>query len=188
MVRKLSLYMITTLDGLIAGDNGEFDDYEPSAEEMAFANQLFGAAGGIVFGRVIYEIFAYWDTLDLADPTVSQADREFAANFRRLPRVVFSRTLNHVDDQAIVINDDIAAAITRLKQQPGGDLLLICGPELLATLVALGLVDEYRLLIRPTALGHGKALFGALPAKLQLKLAATRVFESGVVMQHYQPA
>lgn len=186
---KISLYMITTLDGFIAGPNGEFDDYEPSVEEMTFANALFRSAGGIVFGRVIYQIFAdYWDTLDLSDTTLDPGERAFAEIFRSLPRVVCSRTLRAVDSKAILINDNLAAKIAALKAQPGADLLLLCGPELLASLVTLGLVDEFQMLVRPKILGHGKALFGAIAPPLPLKLLATRVFESGTVLHHYQRA
>lgn len=187
-MRKVVLYMFATLDGFIAGPNGEFDDYEPSAEEMKFANEFFSSADSILFGRVTYEGFvSYWDTLDLTDESIHQGDKEFARLFRNMTRVVFSRTLDHVPDNATLIKDNIAAEVSKLKQQPGRDLVLICGPELLSTLAQLGLVDEYRILVKPAALGHGKALFGDIRAKLPLKLLATRVFESGVVMLHYQP-
>jgi dihydrofolate reductase len=180
--------MFTTLDGLIAGPNGEFLDYDPSDEEMAFANELFGSADGILFGRKTYEGFvSYWDALDPADACIRKADVEFARIFGNMTRVVFSRTLDRVGGDAILIKDNIAAEVSRLKRQPGRDLLLICGPELLSTLVGLGLVEEFRILVRPMVLGRGKALFGDIPERLQLKLVSTRVFESGVVVHHYQP-
>lgn len=186
-MRKVVLYMFTTLDGFIAGPNGEFDEYEPSAEEHQFANELFGAADGILFGRVTYAGFVdYWDALDLTDASIPPVEREFAQIFRKLTRVVFSKTLTSVDDKAILIKDNLAAEVQKLKQQAGSDLLLICGPELLATLVQLGLVDECRLLIKPTVLGRGKALFGDIAEKLDLKLLATRGFKSGCVLHHYQ--
>lgn len=188
-MRKIVLYMFTTLDGFIAGPNGEFDDYEPSAEESKFANEFFGSAEGLLFGRMTYEGFvSYWDLLDLTDESVSETDIEFARIFRKMTRVVVSRTLDNVGANTILIKDNIAAEILRLKQQPGRYLVLICGPELLSTLVESGLVDEYRLLVKPRVLGRGKALFGALTNKLHLKLLSTKVFESGVVMHHYQPA
>lgn len=138
---------------------------------------------------MIYEGFvSYWDALGPTDASVSEADVEFAKVFGNMTRVVFSRTLDSVEDDTILVKDDIAAEVSKLKQQPGRDLLLICGPELLSTLVQLGLVDKYRILVRPVVLGGGKALFGDIQEKLQLKLLSTRVFESGVVIHHYQPA
>ena len=188
-MRKVVLYMFTTLDGFIAGPNGEFDDYIPSDEEMKFANELFSSADGILFGRVTYEGFvSYWDTLDLTDASISEGDAEFARIFRNMARVVFSRTLEHVEDNTVLIKDNIAAEVSKLKQQPGRDLMLVCGPELLATLTQLGLVDEYRILVKPRVSGRGKALFGEIKERVLLKLLSTRVFESGVVMHQYQPA
>lgn len=188
-MRKIVLYMFTTLDGFIAGPNGEFDEYEPSLAEHQFANELFSAADGILFGRETYAGFVdYWDALDLTDASIPAVEGEFAQIFRKMIRVVFSRTLEHVPDNAILIQDNLAEAVTKIKQQSGRDLLLICGPELLSTLVQLNLVDECLLLIKPTVLGRGKALFGNIQTKLRLKLLATRVFESGAVMHHYQVA
>lgn len=188
-MRKVVLYMFTTLDGFIAGPNGEFDDYVPSDEEMKFANEFFSSADGILFGRVTYEGFvSYWDTLDLTDASIGEGDAEFARIFRNMTRVVFSRTLEKVEDNTILIKDDIAAEVMKLKQEPGRDLALICGPELLATLAQLGLVDEYLILVKPRVSGRGKALFGEIKERVLLKLLSTRVFESGVVMHQYQPA
>lgn len=181
--------MFTTLDGFIAGPKGEFLDYEPSAEEIEFANEVFGAADAVIFGRLTYEGFvSYWDTLDLADPAVSAWDVQFARIFRKLDRVVFSRTLPDIGGATTVVRDAIAATIGTLKEQPGRDLLLICGPDLLATLMQLDLVDQFRLLVRPTAIRRGRALFGEIQGELDLKLLSLKTFQSGVVMHHYQKA
>jgi dihydrofolate reductase len=151
--------MFASLDGFIAGPNGEFDDYEPSNEEMVFANEVFGAAEGILFGRVCYEGFVdYWDSLDLADPDTKPLEADFARIFRQMTRVVCSRTRDQAEGNDILIKDHIAEQVTQLKQQPGGDLLLVCGPELLAALVQHGLVDECRILIKPSVQGRGMAL------------------------------
>jgi dihydrofolate reductase len=185
-MRNVVLSMFITLDGFIAGPNGEFDAFDPSEEELAFGNEFFRTVDGFLFGRVIYEGFvSYWDALDPTEGSLSPANREFARIFRTKTRVVFSRTLEKVDD-AILIKDNIATEVAKLKHQPGRDLALVCGPVLLATFVRLGLIDEYRLMVLPTALGHGKALFGDLQEGLKLKLVATRVFTSGTVLHHYR--
>jgi dihydrofolate reductase len=188
-MRKIILYMFTTLDGFIAGPNGEFDDFDPSDEEIKFGNEFFSSVDGILFGRVIYEGFiSYWDALDLTDNSISKGDIEFARLFRKMTRVVFSRTLNKVGDQEILIKDSVASEISKLKQQPGRDLVLVCGPELLSTFVQFGLIDEYRILVLPRVLGRGKALFGDIQEKLKLRLLSTKVFDSGTVMHHYRQA
>lgn len=186
-MQKLILYMFTTLDGFIAGPNGEFLDYEPSDEEMEFANELFGSMDGVVFGRPTWEGFVeYWDGLDPADPSVGALNQEFATIFRRLTRIVFSHTLTDVGENTIVIRDDIAARMTAIKRELGRDLIMVCGPDLFATLDGLGLVDEVCLLIRPVALGQGRALFGALTEPLTLTLLETRSFATGSVMHRYR--
>ena len=123
---KIVLYMFTTVDGFIAGPNGEFDDYEPSAEEMEFANQLFGSAGGILFGRKTYEGFvAYWDTLDLSSQLTNAVDAEFAKIFRAMNRMVVSRTLEKAHGNDILIKTHLFEEISTLKQRTARDLLLI---------------------------------------------------------------
>jgi len=185
-MRKIVLYMFTTIDGFIAGPHGEFDDYEPSPEVMDFANELFDSLGGIMFGRVTYEQFVeYWDSLNLLDSSVDPREAEFARIFRRMPRMVFSRTLTTVPSGTVLLSDDLAAQVDELKRQPGGDLALICGPELLSSLARLGLVDECILLVKPKATGRGLALFGEISETLPMRLLTTRAFESGVVMLHY---
>jgi len=179
--------MITTFDGFIAGPNGEFTDYEPSAEEMAFANELFGNADALLFGRVIYEGFVgYWDVLDVNDTSLPAYDREFARMFREKARVVFSRTLETVPADTIVVNENRVADVLTLKAQHGGYLLLLCGPDLLATLIQDGLVDECQILVTPMVLGQGLALFGNLQGKLGFNLLTTQIFESGSVLHHFQ--
>jgi dihydrofolate reductase len=187
-MRQVVLSMFISLDGFIAGPNGEFDAFDPSEEELTFGNEFFRSVDGFMFGRVIYEGFAaYWDALNLTDGSLSPANREFAEIFRTT-RVVFSRTLVKADANAILIKDNIAAQVALLKHQPGKDLALVCGPELLATLAQPGLIDEFRLMVLPIAFGQGKALFGRLQAGLKLKLLATRHFGSGTVLHHYQSA
>ncbi|MEZ4712733.1 MAG: dihydrofolate reductase family protein [Caldilineaceae bacterium] len=186
-MRKLILYMFTTLDGFVAGPNGEFDEYEPSLEEHQFANELFGSMDGIFLGRKTYEAFvAYWDTLDLNDDSIPAVERDFSRIFRTMHRVVFSRIMKQVPENTSLIDDDLFAQVTMLKEQPGRDFLLICGSELLAALVEQGLVDEVCLLIKPTVLGRGIALFGDLANPLHLQLLSTQVFASGAVMHRYQ--
>jgi dihydrofolate reductase len=186
-MRNVVLSMFTSLDGFIAGPNGEFDAFDPSEEELTFGNEFFRSVDGFLFGRVIYEGFvSYWDTLDLTDGSLSPANREFAHIFRQATRVVFSRTLQQVDAKAILIKDNIAAEVAKVKQQSGRDLALVCGPALLASLARLNLIDEYRLMVLPTALGRGKALFGNLQEPLKLTLVSTRVFPSGTVLHHYR--
>lgn len=180
--------MITSLDGFMARPDGELDWVPVDPEFMTFANGFFRTVDGIVFGRVVYEGFvSFWDRLDPTDPGVTEAEVEFAGIFRDMTRIVVSRTLDSVDGDAILIKDDIAGEISRLKEESGRDLLLICGPELLATFVRLGLIDKYRIFVAPVLLGDGKPLFGGIQDELRLELVDTKLFVSGLVILDYQP-
>ena len=179
--------MFTTADGFIAGPNGEFDTYEPSVEEHEMANEFFKGSDAIVFGRVCYQGFIeYWDAVDVTSAETPPAEAHFARDFQNKPLVVVSRTLKHVVPRATLIGDDIASRIRAMKQQWAGYIALVCGPELLATLMDEGLVDELRLLIKPSAHGRGLALFRDLRDRQGLTLLGTRVFASGTVMHHYR--
>jgi len=144
--------MFTTLDGFIAGPRGEFDDYEPSDEEMLFANEFFGSLEGIMFGRTTYQQFTeYWNALDLEDESVDEGSAEFARIFRRTSKVVFSRTMETVPDATVLIGDDLEEAVQQLKRRANGDFALVCGPELVAALAGLGLIDELLILVKRVA-------------------------------------
>jgi dihydrofolate reductase len=182
---RIISYMFTTVDGFIAGPNGEFDDFEPGEEEMAFANSLFRSCDGVMFGRKIFEFFVpYWDTFEEENPGARASDKEFARIFQGLERVVFSRTLPAAENARLIKDDAITREVPRLKQE-SGDYLLVCGPELLGSLARHGLVDEYMLMIRPAVRGNGMALFGTIPEEMPLRLVATQTFASGVVLHHY---
>ena len=184
---RIVLSMFVTADGFIAGPNGEFDTYEPSTEEHEMANAFFHDADAIVFGRVCYQGFVeYWDALDVTSPTTPSPEADFATAFRNTPLVVVSRTLTDVVPRARLIRDGIVSSIGALKQRWAGYAVLVCGPALLATLMDAGLVDELRLLIKPSVQGHGLALFRDLRQHQQLTLLRTRAFASGTVLHHYR--
>jgi dihydrofolate reductase len=187
-MRELVSYMFTSLDGFIADPEGGLEWAPIDDELMRFANEYFSAADGIVFGRNNYQLFvSYWDGLDPTDASVTELDVEFAQIFRKMTRIVVSRTLREVGDQTILINDDVAGRISALKEEPGRTLLLICGPELRSTLTRLGLIDRYRVLVAPVVLGKGVPQFEEAQDLMRLRLADTKVFDGGVVMLDYEP-
>lgn len=183
---KLSLYMITSLDGFVADSDGQLNDYEPTDEEHSFANELFDSMYGVLFGRKTYQAFSdFWDSPMAIEPGSATVQIEFARIFARLKRVVVSRTLSHVDANARLIKSDLAKEVRQLKSSSGKDYVLVCGAELLATLINERLVDETLIMVRPIVMGRGTSLFGALSSSLQLQLLHTRTFQSGVVLHHY---
>lgn len=187
-MRKVIHSMMTSLDGFIADPNGSLDALTPSEEVHWHANESMDSVDSILFGRMLYEMFLSWDSLDLTDPAIPEVEKAYARSFREKSRVVFSRTLQDVDGNAVLIKENIGEEVLRLKQQPGRDLALACGPELLATFVDLDLIDEFQLYVYPVLFGGGKSLFGDVREKRDLNLLETNVFDSGVVFCRYEAA
>lgn len=189
MARRLISYMFTSLDGFIADRGGGLDWVPIDDELMRFANTYFGSMDGIVFGRNVYEGFvAYWDALDPDDPASTELEIEFAAIFRRMERIVISRSLTDEGaPRTTVIADEVTGAVATLKSQSGNDLLLVCGPSLRSTLADARLIDRYRTLVAPVALGDGIPLFGSMKEPTSLRMVDTTTFGGGVVMLDHQP-
>ncbi len=184
-MRRLVFYLILTADGMYADPEGGLDHYDPAEDEHRYANDLIRDAGVIVYGRVMYDVMTYWDTVDIDDPAVADVEREFARFWQATPKLVATRGTPTLGPNATPIEGDVVEAIRRLKAEDGPDLSLGCGTELFATLSKAGLIDEYQFLVLPTAIGRGKALFAGLDVPLRLRLTGTRTFEAGSVLHTY---
>lgn len=126
----------------------------------------------------------FWPTAD-TDPSSTGPMVEFARIWRDMPKIVFSRTLEHADWNTTVVRDVVVEEIQALKAQPGGDLAL-GGADLAAAFRRHDLIDEYRLYVHPIVIGQGKPLFQPSDTQTNLRLAETRTFGNGVVLLRYQ--
>lgn len=187
-MRRLGFYISLTADGMYADPAGGLDVFVPSEEEHRFANQLLRDAGDVVVGRRMYEVMTYWDEVDLDDPATSQVEAEFARFWRDTPKHVVSRGQPRLGPKATLLNGEVIAAVRTLKSGDGPPIMLGAGADLLATLAGAGLIDDYKFLLVPTALGQGKAMFGSLIQPLHLRLVGNRRFDSGSVLLEYVPA
>jgi dihydrofolate reductase len=183
-MRKVILFNMATLDGFFAGPNGEIDWHHVDDEFNEFAMAQLNAADGLLFGRVTYQGMAsYWPT-DMArtnDPMV-------ADKMNTLPKIVFSRTLESAEwTNTRLVTGNVGEEISKLKQQPGQDWLLLGSADLASSLTNLGLIDEYRVMVNPVVLGGGKPLFKGMKEKLNLKLTNAKTFRNGNVLLCYQP-
>jgi dihydrofolate reductase len=183
-MRRVIYSMTVSLDGFIADPSGEIDWSAPDEELHRFHNDQVRELGGYLLGRRLYEEMLYWETAD-ENPSATDFEREFARIWQDLPKVVFSRTLENVEGNARLAEGGIAEEVARLKQEPGKDLG-VGGAGLAATLVELGLVDEYRLFVSPVVLGGGTPFFPALDERVNLELVETRTFGSRVVYLRYR--
>jgi len=181
-MRKVIVSNIVSIDGFIAGPQGEIDWFAWNEETADYCKEMLASIDTILFGRVTYELMAgYWPTATEEDPVI------FAA-MNNLPKVVFSRTLHAVTwRNARLADSDLATEINRLKQQPGKDLVIFGSGSLVAALTELGLIDDYRFFVTPVILGSGKVQFTALKERSKLKLIENRTFGTGVVLLRYKP-
>jgi dihydrofolate reductase len=184
-VRKVLYSMGVSLDGFIAGPGGEIAVPPPDAELHRVHNQQTRDLGAHLLGRRLYEVMSYWDTFAEENPSAADYELEFARIWKETPKVVFSRTLDKVEGDARLVRDGVAEAVAELKQQPGGDLA-VGGAGLAATLMELGLIDEYRPFVHPVLAGGGTPFFPPLDQKIDLRLVETRTFGSGVIELRYE--
>lgn len=140
-----------------------------------------------VFGRKTYELMIpYWPDV-LKDESATQADKEFARAFVALKKVVFSRSLESVEDtNTRIVRTNLREEILKLKEEPGKDIL-VGGVDVPSQLIELGLVDEYRFVVGPVIVGEGRRLMKgvSLPENLKLKLVEAKTFKSGCVALQY---
>jgi dihydrofolate reductase len=184
-LRKLVYSMMVSLDGFIEDAKGSLEWVLIDEELHTFANDEARESGEFLYGRRLYEnMAAYWPTAD-ADPSEPRCILDFAQIWKAKPKVVFSKTLTTVDWNSRLVKDDVGGEIAKLKAQPGRDLS-VGGANLAATCIALGLVDEYRLIIHPAVLGRGKPFWPALPKPIRLRLLETRTFRTGVLSLRYE--
>jgi dihydrofolate reductase len=185
---KLVLSMFTSVDGYIEGPNGTFlppawsDDLERHWSGYALAR-----AGHLLYGRTNF-LFnkAFWSAAE-TDPASPAAGISYAGTMNRLPKTVFSRTLaGDPGWNGTLVKDDIAGAVAKLKAAAGRDLYSFGGAGLANSLVALDLVDEYRLMVIPDLFGDGKKLFEGGRPRLALRLIEAKPLDTGAVILHYR--
>ena len=183
-MRKVIYSMTVSLDGFIAGPDGDISWSPPDEELHWFHNEQVREIGTHLLGRRLYETMVFWETAD-QNPSASEVMLDFARIWKALPKIVFSRTLEKVEGNARLLRDNVAGEVAKLKQQPGRDLA-VGGAGLASTCIKLGLIDEYRLFVSPVVLGGGTLYVPALDDRINLELVETQTFGSRVVYVRYR--
>jgi dihydrofolate reductase len=180
-MRKLVVSEFVSLDGVMEDPMWTFQFGSEEQDKFKFAE--LKASDALLLGRVTYEGFA------AAWPNMIEETGEYGEWMNGYPKHVVSATLEEVNwNNSSLIKGNIAEEVSRLKQQPGKDILVFGSCSLAQTLMELDLIDEYRLMVYPVVLGSGKRLFGEGSDKKVLRLTDTKTFSSGVVVHTYQPA
>jgi dihydrofolate reductase len=187
-MRKLVVFNHVSLDGYFVDANGDMswaNAHHQDAEWNAFVSENAQGGGVLVFGRVTYEMMAgFWPT-----PFAAETMPAVAEGMNRLPKVVFSRTLDRASwHNTRLVKGDPAAEVRRLKDEPGADLVILGSGTIVAQLAQAGLIDEYQIVVNPVVLGRGRTLFDGVEGKLALKLTGVRSFGNGNVFLRYTPA
>jgi len=181
---KLIYSAITSLDGYVADEDGNFDWAAPDEEVHSFVNDLERPVGTYLYGRRMYEVMVFWETAHTrADqPPVEQ---DFAEIWQAADKIVYSKTLEAVSsDRTRIERDFDSQAVRQMKASAGRDIT-VGGPDLAAQAIKAGVVDELHLFLTPVVVGGGKQ---SLPndVRLELELLEERRFGNGVVHLHYR--
>lgn len=179
------LMLSISLDGYIEGPGGDLSWLLVDEEVHQHFNDVLGRMGAFLSGRVTYELMAdFWPTAD-NEPDSTPAMVEYSRIWRDMPKVVYSRTLEQADWNAVVVRDVVPHEVAELTAQYGGDLAL-GGAELAHAFRELDLIDEYRIYVHPVLIGRGTPLFRETDRHDDLRLVGTRTFGNGVVLLHHE--
>lgn len=174
-MRSVTCSMGVSLDGYIAGPDGDFNWTEPHEDVFRLSIDETREVGVYLLGRRLYETMLYWETVDRA--TLDDAQREWADLWNPLPKVVFSTTLTEVQGSARLATGSVAEEIERLRAEPGEGDIAIGGATLAGEAAAAGLIDEYRIRVYPVLVGGGTPFFPRDERRVDLELVEARAFE-----------
>ena len=180
-MRNLIVSNLMSLDGFFESSSKKLDWFVPDEEFFEYSKDLLRSVDTIIFGRVTYQHMAgYWP---------AAAKDEIADKMNNLPKIVFSRMLEKAEwNNSTLVRTNVAEEISKLKQQPGKDMVILGSATLASSLLPLGLIDEYRVILDPVLIGRGNPLFKGIKQKLRLKLQKTKLLSSGVIVLYYQKA
>ena len=180
-MRRIIAALQTSVDGFIEGPNGELDWAMAEDEETWIdMNETLSLVDTFILGRGMYPAYEqYWLAL-LANPTGTKNENAYARHADKIPHIVLSKTLDKVAWKVTRIVRTVEE-IRKMKQQPGKDMLTFGGATLVSSLMNLGLIDEFRLMVNPIILGGGKALFKDVKERQSLKLIRAKPLKSGKV-------
>jgi dihydrofolate reductase len=191
IMRKLKLQMSITLDGFVAGPNGELDwmnsDMVMEDDKLfPYMNSLIDSSDTILMGRKMTDEFVNYWTNVVKDP--KSRDYAFAKKMVDTPKVVFTRTLDESRwPNTVLAKGDLVEEVNELKNRPGKDLLVYGGAGFVSSLIKNDLIDEYHFLVNPVAIGDGKTIFSELGRYCKLKQIGATPYECGITVHNYLP-
>ncbi len=190
-MRKIISFMHISLDGFVAGLNGELDWVKVDEEIFDYVGTRISKGDTALYGRVTYQMMEdYWPGAG-DKPSATKHDIEHSKWYSKVHKIVLSKTMNpdsYRDARLTnteIISDNISDRINEIRQQAGEDILLFGSPTATHSLIQLNLIDGYWLFVNPIILGQGIPLFTDINDKIKLKLLNTQQFTSGVTELNY---
>lgn len=180
-MRKLILLMHTSLDGFVAGPNGEMDWINVDEEMFDFGKKLTDEADAALYGRKTYEMMnGYWPMAG-DQPNASKHSIDHSKWYNAVTKFVVSRSMAGTQSKnTVIVGDNLVEEITRIKGAPGKNIMIYGSPSAVHTLTQEKLIDEYWVYLNPVILGEGIPLFAKGSPKINLKRAGSQEFSSGV--------
>ena|SRR5258705_6762416 len=185
-MRKLVSFMHVSLDGFVAGPNGEMDWILVDEEIFDYAGYRTNEADTALYGRVTYDMMeGYWPTA--ADqPNASKHDIEHSKWYKKVDKVVLSRSMKGKTlPNTKIVSNHISEEINQLKKVPGEEIIIFGSPSATHALMQLNLIDEFWVFVNPILVGQGIPLFKDIPQRVKLKFIKSHAFSCGVVCLHY---
>jgi len=188
-MRKLKLQVQLSIDGYVAGPNGEMDwlTWNWDDELKNYVSELTASMDTILLGRKMTDGFiAHFESIisNPADPSY-----EFAKIMLDTPKVVFSKTLTESAwENTILATGDIVEEVNKLKDRPGKDIIVYGGAGFVSSLVKHNLIDEYHLFLNPVIVGNGLTIFKSVEQKIGLEVIKSTAFSCGIVVNTYRPS
>ena len=185
-MRKIISFMHISLDGFVAGPNGEMDWIKVDEEIFDHVGKRISEGDTALYGRVTYQMMEdYWPTAG-DKPAASRHDIEHSKWYNNVHKVVLSTTMKDADlTNTTIISNNLSDSINKIKQQAGEDILLFGSPTATHSLSQQNLIDGYWLFVNPVILGQGIPFFAGIKNKIELQLLTTRQFTCGVTELNY---
>jgi len=185
-MRKVVSLMHMSLDGFVAGPEGEMDWIKFDDQVFSYVDEFIKEADTGFYGPKTYQMMeAHWPGV-LKDPKAIGHQLNHAKWYDKAKKFVFSRNLNKLNNPtAELVKEDLAVTVADLKKSHGKNIVIFGSPGLVHSFTQLGLIDEYIILINPVILGSGIPMFKGIVSRVNLKLISTVEFKIGVVGFHY---
>lgn len=186
-MRQLALIVHISLDGFVAGLEGELDNFPAGEENLAFVNTLTAGVDTVLFGRRTYELLnKYWPTAKDGS-AATKGEIDYSNWYNSVTKLVVSTTMAKGSiDNTTIISSDVCREVARIKEQKGGNILIFGSPSVARLLMQQNLIDSYRIFINPVIFGNGILLFAGELQLTKLKLVMTKPFLNGEIALNYE--